>query len=54
MDGSNLPQGWGGVWEDIEVLNINYLIYLAVPGLSCGTWDLSVAACEFLVAAHGI
>ena len=28
-----------------------YFIYLAVPGLSCGMWDLPYAACELLVAA---
>ena len=37
------------------------LIYLAAPGLSCGTWDLRcgmqdllVVACELLAAACGI
>ena len=29
-------------------------IYLAVSGLSCGTRDLVVAACELLVSACGI
>ena len=29
-------------------------IYLAALGLSCGTWNLLVVACELLVAACGI
>ena len=33
---------------------IYYLIYLNAPGLSCGMWNLLVAAQENLVAAYGI
>ena len=29
-------------------------IYLAVSGLSCGMWDILVAACKLLDAACGI
>ena len=30
-------------------LKFKYLIYVAVPGLSCGTWDLLVVTRELLV-----
>lgn len=35
-------------------LKFKYLIYVAVPGLSCGTWDLLVVTRELLVTTCGI
>ena len=57
-------QGWWvWIWGRVFFLIIIFLIYLAVPGLSCGTLDLLsslwhagslVVACKLLVAACGI
>ena len=35
-------------------LKKNLFIYLAAPGLSCGTWDLRCCVRDLLVAACGV
>ena len=40
--------------SSISNIFLNIFIYLAVPGLSCGTQGLLVVAYELLVATYGI
>ena len=48
--------GGGGFPQPITPFLLKKCVFhnVAAPGLSCGTQDLSVGACELLVAACGI